>query len=66
MPSKQGPGMEDRLRLLLKPKDLTPKDNEQPLMEAEADAGAAEISLRGEGITVSCRAAAGLPPMTPP
>lgn len=61
MPAKQAPGMADRLRLLLKP-----TDTEQPLVEAEAEARAAEISLRGDGIDVSCRAATDLPPLTPP
>lgn len=60
MPAKQGPGMADRLRLLLKP-----KDSEQPLQELEAAPRATEISLSGDGIEVSCRAAAELPPLTP-
>jgi hypothetical protein len=61
MPAKQGPGLEERLRLLLKPPGI-----EQPRVEIEASATAELIELRAEGVEASCRRVADLPPLTPP
>ncbi|MEZ5459495.1 MAG: hypothetical protein R3E65_09360 [Steroidobacteraceae bacterium] len=61
MPSKQGPGLEDRLRLLLKSPGV-----EQPRIEIEAAATATEIGMNADGVDVTCRSAADLPPLTPP
>lgn len=61
MPSRDGPGLADRLRLLLKP-----LGSEQPTTEIEAAATAARIDLRAEGIEATCEAAADLPPLTAP
>ena len=61
MPAKQGPGMTDRLRLLVKA-----VDSESPLLETEATANADGVALQFEGIDASCRRVDGLPPLTPP
>lgn len=61
MPARDGPGLADRLRLLLKP-----VDQETPTTEIEAAPGATGIELRAEGVSASCAAAADLPPLTPP
>lgn len=61
MPAQQGPGLEDRLRLLLKAPGV-----EQPRVEVEAAATATEIGLNAAGVEVTCRSTADLPPLTPP
>jgi hypothetical protein len=61
MPAQQGPGLEDRLRLLLKMPGI-----EQPRVEVAAAADAAHIELAAEGVEASCTRVAELPPLTPP
>jgi hypothetical protein len=61
MPARDGPGLADRLRLLLKP-----AGEEQPTTEIEAAANAAKIELRADGVEATCEASTDLPPLTPP
>jgi hypothetical protein len=61
MPARDGPGLADRLRLLLKP-----QGSEKPTTEIAAAADAQKIELRAERVEAICEVSDELPPLTPP